>query len=778
MPENQTWNLRDVIFASLAIVFVLFVHGAIPFLMLPTLGQAVWATGFSQSLANGPLFNFYAHDFGIPKPAAIAFGLAGAWPASLLIRLGLHPADAYAGMAALWLGLAMFSAYQIARRFGATRSISLLGAVTWMSMPIIWAHAGYSMVSLGIALLSFYFLATFRLFLLDSESTRTLPTAIPLYFAAAIVSVFMDGYTFMMFATGSSILLVYSLIMRPEIRPALIKIAIPVHMASFALAYLLYSTYIGKSNFEPQSIDFFRGWGLDLSFIAIPTKGVLWLPDLLGFSLKRTDELYFGDWSVWKTTFALPVLLLGLLAWWHARRNVRISTGVLLVAVFGFYMALGPSLKINSIKPESLQISHPRQQSNLMASELAVIPTGNAWLSEKMPGFNVMRASYRWSALGIFALWLLIMIRVSRTDQEIKRIWLMGLFAVILFNLPDFQKRWQDGIDGRDMFQQIDRELVGELRQHIRPADTAAFIPWRNDFFANYLAPKIGFRTFNIGGDKNLAAAQTGWPPEMLALGGEIDADNALAAVKMLIDGTADVLVVPYFHMLWSPHLWPCLDQSTAKLSDEQNEDISSIPGFICPSERRDELQHVILALRDSPYVEVLESELFATVRLRPEFSGEENRSALISSIFGGITYPIALGSGFKACPYVLREGWNALEAHHVWSQAAAKLMLPVPKDCETRVCDAVLKFAVFGANSQRPVSVIFDSADQEWPWTEKIVANSGETIEVRVPLSGIRGRREVSISIPDATSPQVMSGSPDARVLGIALQRIDLINQ
>ena len=283
------------------------------------------------------------------------------------------------------------------------------------------------------------------------------------------------------------------------------------------------------------------------------------MPDLLGFSLKRTDALYFGDDSVWVTTFALPVLVLGLLAWWHARRQMKISTGALLVAIFGFYMALGPSLKINSTKPESLQLSHPRQQSALMPSEFAVMPTGNAWMSETLPGFNVMRASYRWSALGIFGLWLLIMIWVSRTDKENRRLWLLGLFAVILFNLPDLQKRWQEGIDGRDMFQQIDRDLVAELRQHIRPAETVAFIPWRNDFIANYLAPKVGFRTFNIGGDKNLAAAQSGWPPEMLALGGEVDAGKALAAVKMLINGTADVLVLPYFHMLWSPHMWPCL---------------------------------------------------------------------------------------------------------------------------------------------------------------------------------------------------------------------------
>lgn len=767
MFNNQTWTYKDLIFASLAITFVLFVHGAVPFLMTPTLAQAVWTTGFSQSFTHGSVFSIYAYDFGIPEPAAIAFGLAGAWPASLLIRLGLHPADAYAGMAALWLSLAMVSAYQIARRFGATRSISLLGAVAWMTMPIIWGHAGYSMLSLGIALLSFYFMAALRLFLIEPGTTRIAPLAIALYFSAAVISVFMDGYTFMMFATGSSILLLYSLITRPEIRLVLIKIAIPVHMVSFALAYILFSTFIGKSNFEVQQIDFFRGWGLDLSFLAFPTSGVLWIPDLLGLSLSRTDELYFGDTSVWATTFALPVLLLGLLAWLRARLNTKITTGVLLVAIFGFYMALGPSLKIDSTKPESLRISHPGQQSALMSSEYAVMPTGNAWISETIPGLNVMRASYRWSALGIFALWLLIMICLSHSDKKTRRIFFLGLITVILLNLPDFQQRLRDGIDSRDMFQKIDRELIAELRQYIRPAEIVAFIPWSNDFFANYLAPRAGFRTFNIGGDKNLAAAQLGWPPEMLALGGAIDADKALAAVKILIDGTADVLILPYFHMLWSAHRWPCYDQTF------------SMPGFPCPSERRTELQPIVIALRNSPYVEVFESTLFATVRLRPEFSEKANRTELVNAIFRSIHYPIVLGAGFKESLYVLEKGWHSLELHHVWSQAAAKLRLPVPKVCGSKGCDAVLQFIVFGASPQRPVAVLFDSVDQGWQWSEKIVATSGDSIQVKVPITGQKiGLRVISISVPDATSPLVLSGSPDGRVLGIALQRIDLLNK
>lgn len=774
MSEYRSWTAKEVIFAALAGAFVLLVNGAVPFLMTPTLGQAVWTTGFAQSFANGALFDVYAHDFGIPKPAAIAFGLAGAWPASLLIRLGLHPADAYTGMVALWLGLAMISAYQIARRFGAARTTALLGASAWMSMPIIWVHAGYSMLSLGIALLSFYFMTAFRLFRFDVESARIKPAAIGLYFAAAIVSVFMDGYTFMMFAAGSSFLLLYTFISTPHTRPALAKIALPVHIASFALAYFLFASFIGKSTFESHPIDFFRAWGLDLSFLAIPTKGVLWLPDLLGFSLARSDEHYFGDASVWTTTFALPVLALGLFGWWRTRRAMKISTGLLIVALLAFYMALGPSLKVNSTR--SAATAH--QQNTLMPPESALGPTGNAWISHTLPGFKVMRSSYRWSALGVFCLWLLVMLWVARSNARHRHWQHMALALLLLLNLPHSQEQ-RKAIDNRTMFKEIEQELVAALRNHIRPAETAVFLPWRNDFFANYLAPRAGFRTFNIGGDKNLTDAQTWWPADMRAFAWEVDAAKAPAILKMLTAGVTDVVILPYFHMLWSPHLWPCADETRAHLSPEQNEAWNRNGEFVCPAERKAQLQPLLHALRGSPYVDVLDSKLYATIRLRPEFAGKDKRDALTNAVYENIHYPLVMGHGFRHDAYVLADGWHTMEEQHVWSGASARLKLPRPKACQQNSCNATLRFVVFGASAQRPVAVVFTGQRDDRPWTEKVVAASGDMIEVKIGLSRENsGVQDVLVSVEDATSPLALSGSPDGRILGIALQRIDLSSQ
>ncbi|MBB3612397.1 hypothetical protein [Rhizobium sp. BK602] len=766
------WTMRESVFAILSLVWVLLLHGAVPFLMMPTLGQAVWATGFAQSFANGSLLDLHAHDFGLPIPSAIAFGLSGALPASWLIRLGLHPADAYAGMAAFWLTLAFCSAYLIARLRGATRSVSILCAVTWTSMPVIWAHAGYSMLSLGIALLPFYFLAAFRLFRFDAAAGPI--SATMLYPLVAFISVFMDGYTFVMFAAGSSLLLGYCLVTDAGKRSDLLTRALPVHIVSFALAYLAFATYIGRYSYEQNSIDFFRGWGLDLSFVVIPTKGMHWLLDMIGASKSRTNATYFGDYSVWKTTFALPIITAALLAWWQTRQGRGLATCFMAIALIAFYMALGPSLKIDAVKPPELQLAHPREQSATMPAEFALGPTGSAWISETLPGFKSMRSAYRWSALGIFALWMVVVVW-SGSREKHHGLPVVALALVTLLNVPALPERFRSLLDNRMQFLQIDQDLVAPLRTSISRDETVAFAPWRNDFIVNYLAPKLGFRSFNIGGDKNLADAMANWPTDMRTLDEPLDQGKSSHIVQLLANRTVDAVVVPYFDTLWSAHLWPCVSQTQAMLSEGAREDWSNYPGFYCPDQHKTALGSVIRKMEEIPYLAVEDGDLFAVIRLRPEYRGEAGHKLLQDAVFARIQFPIVFGSAMQDSAFILPLGWNTLEENHVWSQSDAKLVLPVPRACDTKQCLALLHFDVFGASPQRPVEIEFASRIGNDGWTKTAVVTTADGNEVPVPLDGRVTHQEITVKIPSATSPQALLGSPDGRILGIGLLRADL---
>lgn len=762
---------------ALVVSAVLVLHGALPFVAMPTLGQAVWTMGFSQSFVNQSLLSIHALNFGAPAPAFIAFGLAGAYPSAVFMALGLHPADAYSAMVALWLGLGCFGAWRVALNAGASTSVAAVATLLWMSLPVVWAHAGYSMVSLGMALLPFYFWAALRLFRSPSRQWAEASRSAALYLAACIISVFMDGYTFVMFAVGATLLAAHACLRSAELRRYLFAFALPVHIAAFALAYSLYSAYIGKSQFDASPLDFFRGWGVDLTFLAIPTKGGLWLCDVLGLSVPRSTREHFGDASVWQTTFLFPLMAVGLVAWLRTRRRSPVATAFLVIALVGTYLSMGPSLKLNSIRSAGIQLS--AQVNGSMPAEAAIGPTGSAWLSENVPGFKNMRASYRWLALGALGFWLLVVLLLSDLEATRQYSWLWSISVLLIaLNLPHLVRKTRESVALRDNFLQLDRSLLGDLGSSLRPGERVAFLPYGNDFLANYLAARTGVRAYNVGGDKNLATAMEHWPQTMLQFrANQVDGAFAERVLLFLARGEVDAIVLPYFDLLWSAHLWPC----KAEVLRTSTVDLASVFGGIewqCPSEVRAGLAPAVAVLTRSPYLSVEARDLYAVIRLAPGLPSQASAGELAPRIRRAkIDYPIRFEARSPELVWVLHEGWNDLETAHVWSTAHAALDLPVPQACSQRECVAAAKFGVFGASQTRPVAVTFRSMDEAHTWSARFAAD-GSTQEVRIPLPKDAPGLRVAIDVPEATSPNTLTGSVDGRVLGVSLTSIELVGQ
>ena len=760
MPYTLTrrqLTIAATVILSLAVVLV--IHGSIPFLTMPTLGQAIWATGFSQSFANDSAFSIYAKNFGNPEPAAISFGLSGAYPTSILIRLGLHPADAYTLISALFISIAFWGAWKTARGFKLDTPQTALVTILWMSMPIFWWHAGYSYLSYGIGLLPFYFWISLSLLKCNTKNINSKLHIAISNIAVALLAVFMDGYSFMMFATASSLFFAYTFLRFPELRKSLLRFALPVHLFSFFFAYVMYATYLGKPQFEASPIDFFRGWGADLMFLLVPSKGVHWIWDLLELSQLRTVREQFGDDSVWMTTFALPILLVGFIAWWQTHREAKIASVFLIIALFGFYMALGPSFKIDSVR--SAQLIATGDLSPAMSAKLAIAPTGSALLSEHLPGFINMRASYRWAAMGFLGLWLLVVLLLS----QVKTTWskclvIPTIIFLIISNLPNIGTKLYNNMCFRNNFFDIENSLVNDMKKFLHEGEMVAFLPYRNDFFANYLASRLKIQTYNIGGDKNLIEAERHWPLTMKQFTmGKIDERFVERVLLLLAGREADSVVLPHIDLLSSAHYWPA------------------------PDIYKDELKPIIARLRCSQYVQVYEREHYTLVRLTKEYAKETQvgkAETMLREVTGQYNAREYLEVGKSvyfgnntASQIYLSTGWSTLEPWGIWSASdKAELRFRVRTNGKPAKLALKLSLSPFTAVGKPKQEVSISVNDNEIRQFQLVSPQ-----ELVLPFTpDATGINVVVINIKDPLSPNDLKLSSDDRDLGVGLISMQLL--
>ncbi|MFC4525307.1 hypothetical protein ISN76_03565 [Dyella halodurans] len=614
-----TNNIRRVdrhnVFVMLALaagaLWALLINGAVPFLGMPTMGQAASMMGYAQAFADQHWYSLHARSFGYPVATSLATGLPLAWLAGWFVRLGMQASDAYAAAAAFWLVSAYLGAYRLARALGATSAIGVLAAVTWMSLPMIWAHQSYSSLALGMALLPLYLSSAFALFDISKASLWRRVFCIVAFVALCVIALFMDGYTFMMFAVASAVLFAFRLIAHPSSWLVTARGALPAYVLGFAGAYLLYTGYIGRSAFSPAPLAFFRGWALDLIFLIKPPQGEFWLWDWLGWVGVRSDSKFFGDASVWLTTFALPMSILGLGCFLAVRKQDGRAWVLLVVALLGLYMSLGPSLKYGAIKPDGA--SGP-----FMEAASGVMPTGNAFVSEHVPGFRAMRAAYRWEALFLLGMWGLVVMGSARVRSRHSWAWTIVYLLLIVSSMPHLMDMWRDYRSYRRDLATIDHDLARPLAARLRPGSRIFFLPFSNDVMANYLSPKLGVVSYNVGGDKQIEIARDQWPANLQKFAmNRFDTGDLPAIRATLLHHEADAMVIPYFDSLWAAHLWPCVDQARG-YSARTLALFAANPGFLCPVQIKAAYAEQVKALRQDPLLSVDEQPLFVIVTLKP----------------------------------------------------------------------------------------------------------------------------------------------------------------
>lgn len=577
-------SISFILLSVLGFIYVLLINGLVPGVTMPTLGQAIWIGGFAESIVN----NFptvHAKDFGGPEPAAISFGLTGALTTSIFIAMGVNLADAYTLACLLWFSVAYIGAYYLGKKAGLSSKASIGMAVLWLILPVVWRHSGYSTLALGIALLPFYMNALLRfLEIFPKKIFKVTPFVIFVFFTSS----FMDGYTYFMLVSFSTALICYDWLVLKQNR--FLHYSIITACALFS--FVAYSIYADAAEFPQSSMNFTRGFGADITFLVRPEFGSHWLWDVFGLSKKRIPANYFGDASVYWTSFCLIIFIIAtyFLVSRHGDRKLKfLFFGIGFISL---YLSLGPTIKINALRPDNV--------SALMTPEYGFMPSGTKILYNHIPGLKSMRASYRWIALALAAFWAVITIGLA--SKKIHRYTkTVIILALLVSHTPNVFVQYKITKSYRQQFFKLESDLAID-KSVFRKNDNVAFLPYGNDFLANHIWTIYDITTFNIGGDKNLFLAKNSWP-EALKESGFMNFSNGdfERAAKLLLDKDVDTIAFSHIDMLSAAHAWPS------------------------PQVREDKIAEILAKFRASMVFNVQPGEYFTTVRLSVGDSGSNS---------------------------------------------------------------------------------------------------------------------------------------------------------
>lgn len=757
---------------GLALSVLVIVYGAIPFFSVPDLGAAIWVSGFAKSFVNSGWPAIHAVNFGIPDHAPLVFGLADVFLQSTLMSFfHLHASDAYALGAVFWLALALWGSVRLGQLLGASFVESSFLSLVYLTLPIVWWHASYGSISFGFAFLPLYLYMGFNVAYEASEAPKISSKwflTLLFFIIISLLSIFTDGYTYVMFYSACVVIWVFAYITNDSSRKILLIKALPIILISALSSYLLYTSYVGVTRFSPAPISFFRGWGVDLVMFLIPNRDVSWLWDTLGVSVMRSNAFFFGDTSVWATTYALPLLVVGGLGYRLSRRH-RFAVPLLVIVLVGFYFSLGPSLKINSLRPADITEEHIVQEP-YMPENLAVTPTGSEFIYRHIPGFTNMRATYRWAGLmftGLFGLTILFYLGLSSRGHKALTFGIIVL--LIVSNLPSMPNRLSMGKSIRFKMQQIDRDFA-TLSNYIGTNKTVFFAPPGNDLMVNYLASMGNYRAYNIGGDKNLEIARQNWPellrsfsmPRQVSsiLENPSNVRNLEACFnykvgKVLHDRLTDFVVIPYFDLFYGTRFWPW----------PQN--------YVTSAKR--EFSTTIDHFKSDPSFLVKEEKLYTVISL----STNAQSNTPTDEKFLQFNQPQEIA---KDCATILflGDGWYTVESAGVWSSESAELIIPIGEDCtESNSCGLQITFLVFNASQTSPKTVLVKmGGDKVSEW----IIDSGDMQERVIPLPSEILRMgddklvSLVIQVPEAISPDKAGISVDTRILGIYLSQLELL--
>ncbi len=563
MKENPPTGANWVaVFAGrmalgLPVLILAPLYGIWPLDHLISLGLMLPALGAVECLASTGTW-LYCPLASEGERHATSYGLPVVQLASLVHRSGLFPlAVSWNITGFLLLYLAGVGTQGFLRSMGIGGFVSLIGSILFLALPIVSAKGGYPLLMWGFALLPMLLWAQFGAWQLKSHIFAFL-----IFSVALTLGLFQEPYSLVMALTFGGWLAVVRIMADGG---SGLRFTIPrttTWLLACLLAILLYRAYVpGGADYAVMPMDFFRGQGIDLIALVARDPQLFWLGPIFGVGA-LTPALYFTDGEMTAHSYIGLALVLGVVIFLLTQRFWRDARQIVLLLTFlgASLMALGPSLKINSIADGRSADDPITMQTYLMPPEAAVISLPHQFVYE-FPPFRYMRSVSRWYLLA--ALMLVTLLALSVEALWRRAFWGRG-FAVLLVSMallehwPNITHRMAlTEVFGR-LYAEMERDLIGELEGKLAEGETVVFLGGdrlSNEFFSTWLCARVSCNTFNASTDKARKIAMASWPEVMRS---RLDRSSSAAErAELLVNGYFDVLVLSHFDLRWDSYSWP-----------------------------------------------------------------------------------------------------------------------------------------------------------------------------------------------------------------------------
>lgn len=530
---------------ALPVLFLAPVYGIWPLDHLMSQGLMLPGLGSIESLARTGVW-LYCPLTWLGEPHAMSYGLPMVQLASLIRRIApVELLTAWNLASLIVLYAAGLGAQGFLRSMKVDYRIAVPGSMLFPGLPVVYAKAGYPLMLWGFALLAV---------------TLTL-------------ALFQEPYSLVMALTFGGWLALGNLIMSGSERRAIWQRVIRalIWVAAVLCAVALYQAYMpGGADYPTMPLGYFRGQGIDLIALIARNPDLYVLGPIWGVGALQ-PLLYFTNSEMTAHSYLGAGLFLGFIGFCllvHPLRRLR-HTGLLFTVVGAFVMALGPSLKINSIAENRSPEDPVTFKSYQMPAEAAVAGLPHGFLYEVAP-FSKMRSVSRWYmivALGLVTMLSLFLQTLAARGR-------LGVLVAVVLSAwvaveywPNVEKRQALGAAFGHSYRLLEVGPVEELSTLLEPGERVAFVSgerYRNKYFTTFLCARIGCSTFNVSGDKPRSIAIAGWPEDMRQ---KLTRPTDTSERGKLLDRRYfDALVIPHFDLRWDSYAWPPSEDQRLKM--------------------------------------------------------------------------------------------------------------------------------------------------------------------------------------------------------------------